>query len=191
MRRAVCVLAIAAGLMLPAGAGATESTIFPGVGIGKVELGMTKKQVAKALGRYRFVNERDGSHLSVGWGFGEWTVDFVGDHVVQVATTLAAQRTRNGIGPGTTWRQLVRAYPGGRCGATYLGLSIAAELLVAHRGGTQTIYVLPRPRQHTAAHRTWRVTEVHVRTPFERLQEFSSSPMVKCQPYWRIADDPI
>jgi hypothetical protein len=152
---------------------------------------MTKKQVARALGKYRFVNERDGRHLSVGWGFGEWTVDFVGDHVVQVATTLAAQRTPNGVGAGTTWQQLVHEYPHGLCGATTLAGRIAGELLVPHKGGTQTIYLVPYPRNYSARHRVWRVTEVHVRTPFVRLPEFDPHSAARCQPRWRDADAPL
>jgi hypothetical protein len=175
-------------------ASAIESTIYPGVGIGKLKLGMTQAQVQKALGKWRFVNEQKGSHLSVGWGFGEWTVDFMRGRVVQVATTLAAQKTTTRIGPNSSWRALVRAYPHGVC--TFLGgdrRGNPVEYLVPHKGGTQTIYILyyPKPAFGTYDPGPWRVNEVHVRTPFETLPEFAPNWQLDCKDDWRTSDSPI
>jgi hypothetical protein len=177
-------------------ASAVESTIYPGVGIGKVKLGMTPAQVERSLGRYRYVNERDGRHLSVGWGFGVWTVDFVGKRVVQVATTLRTQRTPTGVGPGASWRRLVRAYPHGVCTFTISGSWGLVEYLVPHKGGTQTVYLVPQPREEYGGVPDrivgkWRVSEVHVRTPFVQLPEFAPSWKPSCKEDWRTSDAPL
>jgi hypothetical protein len=187
---AVCAVALALAPL----AGATEATIIPGVGIGKVKRGMTQSQVKKALGNWRYVNERKGSHLSVGWGFAEWTIDFIGGRTVQVATSVHSQRTTSGIGTGSSWLALVRAYPKGVC--TFLGgdrRGNPVEYLVPHKGGTQTIYVLPYPKAPlgSVALPPWRVTEVLVRTPFERLPEFAPSWQLECKADWRTSDSPI
>jgi hypothetical protein len=189
MRRAVLVGVVA--LALVPGASGIESTIHPGVGIGQVKLGMTQAQVQKALGKWRFVNEQDGRHLSVGWGFGEWTVDFVGGRTVQVATTLVAQKTPTRVGPGSTWRALVRAYPHGVC--TFNNDQWGrAEFLVPHKGGTQTIYIVRQPRYRVGqpVPSAWRVSEVHVRTPWVRLPEFAPNWTANCGRDWRTSDHP-
>ena len=171
---------------------AAESTIYPGVGIGKVKLGMTQAQVKRALGGWRFVDERNGGHLSVGWGFGEWSADFVNGRVVEVATTLQSQRTPTRIGPGSTWRALVRAYPNGVCTANYeSGWSGRHEYLVPHKGGTQTIYwVRRRPYRAGETPPPFLVAEVHVRTRWAALPEFQPSWNAHCSTDWRTADHP-
>jgi hypothetical protein len=156
---------------------------------------MTEKQVQRAMGKWRFVNERDGAHLSVGWGFGEWTVDFVGGRIVQVATTLAAQRTTTHVGVGTSWRKLVRAYPHGVCAVNNDVTHMVGwvEYLVPHKGGTQTIYMLKQPSvnwQNPGPAGGWRVNEVHVRTPWERLPEFGPAWQLHCKSDWRTSDAP-
>jgi hypothetical protein len=45
-------------------ASASELTIYPGVGIGKVKLGMTRAQVLRVLGKDYIVNGRNGSATS-------------------------------------------------------------------------------------------------------------------------------
>jgi hypothetical protein len=177
-------------VLLASPASATESTIYPGVGIGKVKLGMTKAQVVHALGTDYIVNARSSSSLELAWNFASWAVTVSANRVVQVAVTVQSQKTASGIGPGSTWRRLVHAYPYGVCTETNLpakwGLLI--EYLVPHGGGTQTIYLLPAQR---SVHPTWRVAEVHVRTPFERLPEFGPTWQSHCRKDWRTSDAPI
>jgi hypothetical protein len=61
-----------------------ESTIYPGVGIGQVKLGMTKAQVQRVLGGDAIVDDRDtvGGHtyLQLGWNFDSWTIGFLLQH---------------------------------------------------------------------------------------------------------------
>jgi hypothetical protein len=188
------VIALALGMVVVPSSSAIEATIYPGVGIGKVKLGMTEAQVKKALGNWRYINERKGKHLSVGWGFAEWTVDFIGGRTVQVATSVHSQRTTSGVGTGSSWRALVRAYPHGVC--TFLGgerRGNPVEYLVSHKGGTQTLYILRYPRlaYGSSVMPPWRVTEVEVRTPFTRLPEFAPKWQLHCKSDWRTGDAPI
>jgi hypothetical protein len=123
-------------------------------------------------------------------------VTFVGSRVVQVAVTVQRQKTPAGVGPGSSWRNLVHAYPHGVC-TSYVNTDRMQgwfEYLVPHKGGTQTIYLGSRPSYALAGTRRqpgkWRVTEVHVRTPFMRLPEFGPSWPYHCRKDWRTADDP-
>jgi hypothetical protein len=189
MKALLCVVALA--LTLVPSASAIESTIYPGIGIGKVKLGMTQAQVKRALGNWRYVNERNGNHLSVGWGFGQWTVDFVSGRVAEVSVTLVSQKTPTRVGPGSTWRALVRAYPHGVCTINNDNWG-RAEYLVPHTGGTQTIYYVRQPRYRVGqpVPSVWRVSEVHVRTPWVRLPEFAPSWYAPCGRDWRTSDHP-
>lgn len=103
MKRLLAAAAVVAGTVVT-GASAFESMIYPGVGIGKVKLGMTQTQVKKVLGKWSYVNEKKGKHLSAGWGLAQWTVDFFSGRVVQVATSVHSQRTTSGVGTGSSWR---------------------------------------------------------------------------------------
>ena len=167
---------------------ATESTIVPGVGIGRVRLGMTQVQVKRALGQWRY-RRREDNRLTVGWGFASWTVVLIGGRVVEVDTTVHAQRTKSGIGPGSAWLALARAYPHGICRLKYEPVGPTAELLVPHKGRTQTIFYVLGPRrdpyqgQHSAAE--WHVGEVHVRTPWTPLPEFTAQGPIECNADWR------
>ena len=185
MRRGVCVVAAAAGLTLTAGATATESTIDPGVGIGKVKLGMTLAAVKRAFGRDYLVNKRENGYLELGWNFGSWTVAFEKGRVVLVSTTLAAQRTTAGAGPGAAWLKVVQAYPGGRCTFRFVNYFWRPEYLVPHRGGTQTLFLFRdvfNTRENDVT--GYRVLEVSVRTPYERLPEFAPDWRDHCASGW-------
>ena len=184
MRAGVGVLAVVAGLALAASAFGTESTVYPGVGIGKVRLGMTRAQVAKALGPYSLVDERarigGAAYVQEGWDFDSWSVGFLRGRVVFIGTTLRAQRTPNGIRQGSTAEQLVRAYPHGLC-----GLKSKLLYLVAHAGGTQTIFNLRYDFQTLpsgARKRVTRVQEIWVRQRFRPLEEFA--PENRCESGW-------
>ena len=203
MRGGVCVVAVAAGLAVTSGAGATESTIYPGVGIGKVELGMTRAQVERVLGKDAVVNDREtyGSkqYVELGWDYSAWSVAFAQTagklRVVQVATVLRSQKTPANVGIGTAWRRLVHAYPHGLCAfGNSIGLpndgvqgrygGAVLEYLVPHRGGTQTIYMLRRDAD------LYHVFEVHVRKPFTALGEFGRDSPFGCRPGWEDTDVP-
>ena len=195
MKRVV-LAALVAGTVV-AGASATELTIYPGIGIGTVKLGMTATQVKKALGKDYLVNARsnvNGKHyVEYGWDYSRWTATFVQQdrtlRVVQVGTSVWAQKTVKRIGPGSPWRALVRAYPNGICAQNNKpargGL---VEYLVQRPSGTQTIYFLPQPHEHGGV---WRVVEVRVRTRWEVLPEFAPAGKAECSADWRTSDSPI
>jgi len=189
--------AAAIAVTLAAAASATESTIYPGVAIGKVKLGMTATQVKKALGRDYLLNTsktvNGKRYVEYGWDYTRWTVTFVQQgrklRVVQVGTSVRTQRTRQGIGPGSTWRSLVRAYPNGICAQNnHPPGGGAVEYLVQHPSGTQTIYWLPGPRDYGAV---WHVVDVRVRTRWEVLPWFAPAGRAECRSDWRTADAPI
>ncbi len=162
-----------------------ESTIFPGVGIGKVKLGMTLAQVERALGKNHILNAQDGAYTELAWNFASWTAGFEHGRVVQVGTTLRTQRTTARIGPGTFWLKLVKAFPGGLC--TFLfEQPYGLEYLVPHKGGTQTIFLLhawPPVGSHWYGYgqKTWFVINVAVRTPFQPRPEFARNYPGRCK----------
>jgi len=114
MKRAFATVLLVGAVAAPASA--TEVTIVPGVGIGKVELGMTPTQVKHVLGKDYVVNERStvggSQYFELGWNFSSWDAGFLKTgptyRVVQIGTTLRPQRTSTGIGPGASWRKLVK-----------------------------------------------------------------------------------
>ena len=181
----------------PACASATESTIYPGVGIGKVKLGMTLTQVKHVLGADAIVNDREtvngSDYLELGWNFSAWAVGFVRHgstyRAVHVTTALRAQRTTTGIGPGAFWLKLARAYPGGVCTFLLTGSSGGLEYLVPHRGGTQTIFFLkpwpPESGQYGVTQKTYSVISVAVRTPYEARPEFARDYPYRCREGWQ------
>jgi hypothetical protein len=183
--RKIFAFALLALALVPVAAG-SELTIYPGVGIGKLKLGMTKSQVRHVLGRDALVNAREGAYTEYAWDFATWTVGFEQGHAVQIATTLASQRTTKRIGPGSTWPRVVRAYPGGRCAwnARPNFNSPAAEwpeYLVGHRGGTQTLFVFkPQTNNEPSV-----LNEVVVRTRFHPLSEFAASWPATCRGEWK------
>jgi hypothetical protein len=188
----IVALCAALALMLAGGASATESTIMPGVGIGKVKLGMTLTQVKHVLGSDAIVNDREtiggAPYVELGWNFSEWAVGFVRSgptyRVVHVTTALRAQRTPAGIGPGSFWLKLVKAHPGGACTFTY-GLTGGLEYLIPHRGGTQTLFVLhdwpPRAGSYGVPLKTYFIISVAVRRPYQALPEFARDWPGRCE----------
>lgn len=204
-RLGVVAVAVTAILVLAPGAGAFESTIYPGVGIGKVKLGMSGGRVTKAMGRDFIVNKREtvnGVHyVEYAWNFAHWTVTFA-QHggaltAVQVATDVHNQRTTKGIGYGTLWRALLRAYPGGRCafGHHYQAFGDLLEYLVPHKGGTQTLFSLePIVDRSTVPARVvnYGVQEIRVREPFEPYVEFgpNAEPYNRCADGWQNTNTP-
>lgn len=118
---AVVVLAAAsAALARPAVA---ETAIRPGVGIGPIRLGMTEQQVRRALGRPDNVQRaRAGRIYVVSLNFylrGDYRVTLRGPRgavrVSLVGTVSRDEKTPNGLGIGSSERDLRRAYPTLRC----------------------------------------------------------------------------
>lgn len=173
--------AIALALLFVPSASAVESTIYPGVGIDKVELGMTKAQVEKILGGDGIVDSRDTiaghSYLQLGWNFDSWSVGFVLDrgryHAVRIGTTMARQRTPSGVGPRTTWLKLVKTLPHGICTFRWTP-PYGLEYLVPAKGGTQLLFTFRSVPPHRYYVHTYVVDEVVVRTATKRGQ--SSRP---------------
>ena len=191
-------IATVASLTIVSGASAVESTIYPGVGIGKVKLGMTLPQVQKALGRYEFVSQRaqvgGARYLEVGWAFGTWTVGFLGNRVALVATALHAQRTAQRIGPGSRWRALVKAYPRGTCWHADFGSKYLLKYVVTRQGGGQTIYWMHQRdvRTNLVPTETWiEVYEVQVRSRSGLGVELTPRyNQWACTPGWETRDFP-
>jgi hypothetical protein len=155
--RKVATLALVCGL---AGVGTVDvaaapdasELIRPGVGIGKVRLGMTQAQVRRALGqRLAIVNVRERRfgllYLEVAYDYSAYTVGFFGApgrlRVVSVATSLRRERTRAGLGPGTFLRALRRVLRGERCVrrrvVTFVGSQTECSVLAP--SGARTTFI--------------------------------------------------
>jgi hypothetical protein len=125
--------------------------IRPGVGIGKVRLGMTQAQVRRVLGPHTVVNVRERRfglrYLELAYDYSAYTVGFFGApgklRVVSVATSLRRERTRNGLGPGTSLRALRRALRGERCrrGSVVTFVGYRTECSVFSRSGARTTFI--------------------------------------------------
>jgi hypothetical protein len=185
-----CLVVCALLLAFVPTAAATEATIYPGVGIGNVKLGMTKAQVERFLGKPDLVNAREGAYTEYAWSFATWSVGFIHGRAVQVATTLTSQRTPDGVGPGSSWQKLVTSYPHSVCtpnsSPAHGGL---VEILVPHKGDTQTIFFVRQGRTYSTENE-WHVAEVWVRTRWKALPEFQPSWNIHCSAGWQTSDKP-
>jgi hypothetical protein len=99
----------------PAGAGpARNALIRPGVGIGRVELNMRLAEVRRVLGKPTSVAKRrqlgfGSEYVEYTWGEApNWRVGVIGrpgdQDVIMVATGLAREKTRTGVGVGSTYK---------------------------------------------------------------------------------------
>jgi hypothetical protein len=180
--------AIAVALVFVTSASATESTIYPGVGIGKIKLGMTLGQVKKILGSPQTVNRRTQvpgkrGYVEYGWDFSTLWVGFVNTkgvlHAVLVGTDLRSQGRLGGVGIGTVREELKRKLPVVSCAPTnyqtgagsYYRVSEAKRLdycLFGPASGRVTVFdVYTDPGkdcqpQWTYEHCTWYVKQVLV-----------------------------
>ena len=185
------VASVAAVFAAVAAAGASaapdaELLIRPAIGVGKLRLGMTEREVRRAMGAPRVVLRRAAGFgrqtVEYEYGFGDYGVRLFGPpsrlRVVQVTTVLRRERTARGIGPGALERRLLRAYPGLRCqrlptiraaGTTYVTADERSCTLFTP-SGRRTTFVSGVPRNATfVLARDWvrqaRVLEVRVSEP--------------------------
>jgi hypothetical protein len=178
------------GLALVASASAAtqrDALIRPGVGIGKVRLGMTLAQVRAAWGRPQALtitpHQRGGRTIELQYDFAAYVVTLIGlperERVASVATTLAKEKTRQGLGPGSPERRVQRLLRGGlRCerldvwnpprSAYPLLRSNRRECILGEPGSPQTVFV-SRMRRNSFLPEHWSgsayVFEVVIRAP--------------------------
>jgi hypothetical protein len=185
---ALLVAGLAAAIVTAGGAaGARSATavIRPGVGIGPIRLGMSSAQVRRALGRPAYARgSRAGfDRLLIEYSYWPdgYTVHLLRragrTRVVSVETTLRTQRTRGGLGVGTSARRLAKELPGARCRElrppptppSTLPTWRPACVLTSSRG-TETVFhfghpaVVPDPRDWPGDYPLF-VTWVEVREP--------------------------
>jgi hypothetical protein len=144
-----------------------DALIRPGVGIGKVRLGMTLAQVRAAWGRPYAVqitpHELGARTIELQYDFAAYVVTLVGlpgrERVVAVATTLAAERLRQGVGVGSLERRLQRVFRGElHCGR--LPVSVGAPIIYA--GARRRCTLGDRDGRHTVF-TSW----IHMRYPWD------------------------
>lgn len=161
MRRVVSMFLAGAvtAALVAASASATEVTIVRGIGIGKIRVGMTLQQVQNVFGTESLVDARANivgkPYVDRGWEFGSWSVGFLKQQgtwrAAQVATTLRGQRTPKGIGVGSSFKAVVRAYPQAICVRYYPTMgSTVAQSWGAGQRYAQTALVVANDRKQMA-----------------------------------------
>jgi hypothetical protein len=196
--------------LLAASASATESTIVPGVGIGKVKLGMTQAQVEKVLGKDHLVNARatvgGSAYRELAWNFSTWSVGFLRQgttwRAVQVETTLSPQRTLAGIGVSSPFKQVVREYSQVFCGGIYSTFGPGYDrfgetsLILVNKGPVYTAFAVKpvTPNDYNGA---WRVYAVIVQqsvpghVSLARTREGDKTVLYHCKDGWRERGTPF
>ena len=199
MRAGVGVFAIVAGLALAASASATESTIYPGVGIGKVKLGMTGRAGRAALGQRLTVVDRLRRRRALRRARLELR-QLDGRLRAKRAHPPRSSRCRRrcsrqkhaapASGTGSLWRRVVRAYPGGRCAlATRSGAAglRGGTIRLASRVSRCRTRAVPRHLHASAERTTGRniaCSRRHIRKPFTPLGEFARDSAFRCRLGW-------
>ena len=149
---AAAVLSLTLAVSGAAAAQRPAQLIVPGESIGPVRLGMTIAQVKRALGKpvalvRRIEHAFGGEYVELQWGQARWTVGLRSDRgtlrVVRIATTVNGQRTRDGIGPGSKPRAVLRAFPLSGCVFRDLQQPWPGTWLVAEKSdGSMTAFLL-------------------------------------------------
>jgi hypothetical protein len=195
MKRLAVAAVVIAGTVVN-GASAVESTIYPGVGIGKVRLGMTLPEVERVLGKNHIVNSEaiiGGARFrELAWNFGSWSVGFLRRgwywHVVQVETTLTAQRTKLGIGVSSPFKRVVGSYPQVFCRGIYTSWGSDAtrrwdtSLILVNNSVYTAFAVKPAVFGHGRS--VWRVYAVIVQQAVAGHASLTPSSY-NCAPGWR------
>jgi len=169
-----------------------DTLVRPGIGIGRITLGMTPTQVERVLGRHTLVNKRHElgfgrTYVEHDWDYARWTVGYEGRRgqlrVVRVATNQSTQRTPQGVGVGSQPRDIVRAYPAARCALRYLNRRwdlLGRYVTVTAPNGRLTSFLVATPWY--GRDRTHRVVEVMV-AQRPRLRGEKDAP---CPAGWRL-----
>lgn len=182
-------------------ASATESTIYPGVGIGKIKVGMTLPHVERVLGKDYLINTEtivdNNRFRELAWNFASWTVGFLRRgydwRVVQVETTLSPQRTTTGIGVSSPFRQVVASYPRVFCNGIYSAWGAdytrhwETALILADKS-TYTAFAV-KPSVYGHAEVPWRVYAVIVQQAVPGHTSLTP-PSYRCAPGWRARGRP-
>jgi hypothetical protein len=199
---ATAVLAVSASAGVAAGAPERDTLVRPGVGIGKVRLGMTLAQVRRGLGRPMFVNRNvrlgfGRRYVEYAWDYGWWLVGFEQRRgrlrAVRIEARAGTERTANGIGWGTRLREVLRRYPNARCRSYVLwnGRIAGGGVYIRDAAGRFTFFLLGalEPQEGTGVRppKTG-VTGFIVKEPFP---EIGVARIVACPDGWRrIWDSP-
>jgi hypothetical protein len=126
-----------------------QQRIVPGQAIGRVALGMTLSQVKKALGVPESVIERRSlgfgkTWVEYSWNFTSWRIAFVNGRAVRIGTSVGTEKTREGVGIGTSQTRVERTF-GVRCIWGYhadTGRGAGFWCVVTARSGARTAFVL-------------------------------------------------
>jgi hypothetical protein len=188
------VASVASSVVLVATVGSADAArsrtalVRPGIGIGKVWLGMSVAQVRRALGPAQLVNRRvrvgfGRSYVEYAWDNGWWLVGFQGRRgrlrVVRIATLSPRERTRERLGIGSRVRAVLARYPHATCRRVgpFLGNG-DTQLVVRHATGTLTVFSLPLDERPGAM----RIDEIIVKQP---VREFGIVGIKDCPANWR------
>jgi hypothetical protein len=182
VKRALTIVVAAAVLAAPASA--TESTIVPGMQIGKVRLGMTLTQVKKVLGQPQTVNARkqlsgQRGYIEYGWNFSSFWVGFVNTkgvlHAALVGTVLRGEKTASGVGVGSSLEKLRAGYKVACTNASdgpydphYYrdpGEYLSSYCLIGSPAAPTTVFGVGCAKRETYSHKCtdWRIYRVIVR----------------------------
>ena len=193
MRTLALAAPLAAVAALCAGAAtaspSADTRVTPGVGIGKLRVGMTLAQVRRILGPPHAVSARRRigfgvRYVEYQWNLAAWTAGFQGRagklRAVKVATTLGRERTRAGLGVNSRIRDVLRVYPRATCSAAP-GLNGTSDLAmwvtILSRNGVRTIFAA----DDYGGPRRGRIVEVMVQQPVAGVAE----RRVHCSAGWR------
>lgn len=103
-------------VVLLLGATAAVARIVPGTSIAGITLGLSEHQVIQRLGKpaHRSCNsalQKECAPLEFVYSGRKLTVAFYHGRVVHIRTTSSRERTRSGLGVGTSKRTVLRRYP--------------------------------------------------------------------------------
>ena len=132
MRTVLALLVVVATAVL---APAAEARIVPQRGIAGVAIGMSQAQVRAVLGKpVRVVRGANDFGPYVDFHYSRLRVSFQGrERVTFITTTRRGERTRTGVGVGSTQRQVLRGVSGAKCGVQTANLCAVGQFLPGRR----------------------------------------------------------
>jgi hypothetical protein len=194
MRLLAAALTVAGALAITGGASATESTIVPGVGIGKLKLGMTLRQAERIMGKNYIVNSEglvDGArYRDLAWNYASWEAVFLRRgfdwRVIQIETTINHDKTVQGVGVSSSFKSVISGHPGVFCSGIYTSWGSHAtdssdtSLIIAKKS-IYTAFAV-KPSVYGERNSVWRVYAVIVAQAIPGHQTLTPYP---CAPGWR------